>query len=270
MEKQTIHGKLIIDSLKSQLNNNDKSAQINFLKDLENKLINSFEYKSNVKHLSKDEKILFTNLLYKLCKSCNYRLHRSVYHNIDPLYDEISWIGIKKGGRHYRTHFLKSIAPHRVEILPTVLLQLQSVAYSIVSIFIAILLSKIMSDNPNVWKYTPVLLLPVVVYLIYSFFKQLNRQVFDKAINSFYVGKENNEICQLDYIHAIQVLEENFYKERENQRSGFVMTTRRTSYELNLILRNGHQINLTDHPEIDELNKEAEILSKFLDIPVWR
>jgi len=41
------------------------------------------------------------------------------------------------------------------------------------------------------------------------------------------------------------------------------------SYELNLVLRDGSRLNITDHGHLKSLRPEAVRLAEFLDVPLW-
>ncbi len=42
-----------------------------------------------------------------------------------------------------------------------------------------------------------------------------------------------------------------------------------TSWELNLVLKDGSRLNVTDHAKVDQLRAEAAQLSRLIDCPVW-
>ena len=60
-------------------------------------------------------------------------------------------------------------------------------------------------------------------------------------------------------IHALQILAEYV---KGNKRSYY-------SYELNLVFRDGTRKHVIDHGDIESIRKDSEILSKFLNRPVW-
>ena len=41
------------------------------------------------------------------------------------------------------------------------------------------------------------------------------------------------------------------------------------SYELNLVLEDGARLNVVDHGDLKALQADAEILSEYLQVPVW-
>jgi len=66
---------------------------------------------------------------------------------------------------------------------------------------------------------------------------------------------------KLDEIHAIQIISERV-KVNEN-RGNF------TSFEINLILKSAERFNVVDQSNYRFILKDAELLSKFLSVPIW-
>ena len=99
-------------------------------------------------------------------------------------------------------------------------------------------------------------------------------RVFDKYSGYFWKGKFESltpdgfdklkehkpfRFCKLDDIHALQLL--NAFPESSSlQLSGC---------ELNLILKNGQRLHLTENSDIADLRLDASRLGQFLGVPVW-
>jgi hypothetical protein len=93
--------------------------------------------------------------------------------------------------------------------------------------------------------------------------------VFDKYKGYFWKGRkvpdevsdksELKYFAELQNIHALQLLSE-YCSGSENSC---------TSYELNLVLKNGSRINVVDHGNPIKLREDAQKLSGFLGKPVW-
>ena len=104
---------------------------------------------------------------------------------------------------------------------------------------------------------------------IFLFF-QTNKSSFDKSSGVFQTTRPtitsqgNLELtpqrARLEQIHALQLIGELV---SINKRSTF------RSYELNLILKTGERINIADHGNLVAIRKDANILSEFLETPVW-
>lgn len=98
--------------------------------------------------------------------------------------------------------------------------------------------------------------------MIYHFFSPI---VFDTSIDRFYIGfhrdrtKYQKNIVPLSQIIAIQIIGEIVQDEYSKYKS----------FELNLVLKNATRINVIDHSNLDGIIEDAEILSLFLNIPIW-
>lgn len=95
---------------------------------------------------------------------------------------------------------------------------------------------------------------------------------FDKLAGLYYRGKgyvhsnskSRKQQGQLNEIHAIQLISERISSSGDGPSSTF------TSYELNLVFRNGERINVMDHGNREEVESSALQLGKFLDVPIWK
>jgi hypothetical protein len=92
--------------------------------------------------------------------------------------------------------------------------------------------------------------------------------VFDMRIRAFWKGRKTAAIIgniegvkhftKYDDIHALQLLSKYSY----GKTSGY-------NYELNVVLKNGNRINLVSYRGEEEIEEDCQVLSKFLDKPVW-
>lgn len=93
--------------------------------------------------------------------------------------------------------------------------------------------------------------------------------VFDKRQGAFWRGRTApNETyhrsslkhyASLADIHALQIIKEHVSGDKSSY----------DSFELNLVLRDGRRLNVTDHGDYDTLRRNAKTLSGFLDRPLW-
>lgn len=92
--------------------------------------------------------------------------------------------------------------------------------------------------------------------------------VFDRRIGFYHKGfkplgdsypREGKNCARLNNIHAVQVISEIIRSKNSRYRS----------YELNLVLNDGKRINVIDHANQEAVRKDAALVSKFLEIPVW-
>ncbi len=97
----------------------------------------------------------------------------------------------------------------------------------------------------------------------------LRKKYFDKTEGYFCIGNktsrevynpnENKNFTELLKIHALQIIKEKVNRDNNNF----------YSYELNLVCKNLSRVNITDHSRINTLREEAQMLSEFLDVPLW-
>lgn len=89
--------------------------------------------------------------------------------------------------------------------------------------------------------------------------------VFDKTSNYFYEGFGKKDISSLasskslSDIVAFQIIGKSISNSDANY----------NSFELNLVLNDASRINVVDHGNLKAIIKDAEYLSKFLDVPIW-
>jgi hypothetical protein len=100
-------------------------------------------------------------------------------------------------------------------------------------------------------------------YLLYSLSEPI---VFDKKQGYFWKGRkepmpsfELKGVIKLEEIHAIQLIPELCSGDKKNY----------YSYELNLVLKDGKRINVTDHGSLGIIRSQTKTISEFLEIPVW-
>lgn len=65
-------------------------------------------------------------------------------------------------------------------------------------------------------------------------------------------------------IEALQVIAETIRTRSKNTTRSF------TSYELNLVLHDGERLNVMDHGNRKKFAADTELISQFLNLPVWR
>jgi hypothetical protein len=102
--------------------------------------------------------------------------------------------------------------------------------------------------------------------MFYHFYKPI---VFDKTSGFYLKGYNTNnatkknsktsEQIALNTIVALQIIGENV----RGSKSSF------NSFELNLVLKDGSRKNIVDHGSLKSIVDDADLLSTFLDIPIW-
>lgn len=182
----------------------------------------------------------------------------------DPIAMWTDWTPANPGGSQYRIRRLVKVTSTRLEFRVSPEVYVLCIALAIAggwTVYAG-------SEGPR--NLMPIVLgLLLIVAAAVGLFNAVNRVVsFDlqKGIfrrgsrlpNPFSSGK-GLETIKLNEIHALQVLSE-YVRGRE---------TSYYSYELNLILKDGHRINLLDHANEKAFRKDLNTLAEFLGVPVW-
>ena len=100
--------------------------------------------------------------------------------------------------------------------------------------------------------------------MFYKFYKP---RVFDKQLGIYYKAYRPNisynrnsiNVIPLKSISALQIIGEHVKSDKGSYKS----------FELNLVLSDGSRKNVVDHGNLKSIINDAEILSSFLNIPIW-
>lgn len=93
----------------------------------------------------------------------------------------------------------------------------------------------------------------------------LRPRVFNKNSNYYYKGfrknvnRENKNYVSLNRIIALQLIGETISSDNGSYKS----------FELNLVLDDATRLNVVDHGNLKKLIIDTEILSNFLNVPIW-
>ena len=184
----------------------------------------------------------------------------------DPLADKISWSPLKGGGANFRTHRLvEKTRQNQLQLKTSGLFKAISLGFSGVgSVIILYALSEkaiqgesfapsafmdILKDiHPNGFIF---LLLGLVLY---RFLASSSR--FDGVEQVATVGGKK---YTFDQFGGLQIV-----SEMVSSKQGLY-----TSYELNLVLKDGNRVNLADHADLTALLKEGRRIADFIGVPLW-
>lgn len=192
----------------------------------------------------------------------------------DPLAEQIGWSPVNGGGSNFQTHRLVKLDYNRIEFKPTLGIKLFSGLFVVVGIAIPlfILYQDLENGNPidsNQILFTAVFSLGFVGAGSLFYYLKAKPVVFDKLSGLYWKGRkkpEHNfrttgkqEGIPFRDIYAIQLLSEYIKGDKNSY----------YSYELNLVLSNGERLNVIDHGKKSKIVEDANILSEFLNKPVW-
>jgi hypothetical protein len=192
----------------------------------------------------------------------------------DPIAMQTEWTPAKGGGASFRTHYLVSVDPNRLEFKAS----LRSKAFCSVFILMglmAMIVFPLAGSSSGSFSFSIEMIMPALIGLVFVvvggflFYFGISPIVFDKYKASFWKGrkapdevsdrKEIKYFTELANIHALQIISEYC----SGNKSSYY------SYELNLVLKNGSRINVVDHGNLEKLREDAQTLSSFLGKPVW-
>lgn len=191
----------------------------------------------------------------------------------DPLALKTAWTPVKSGGTNIVTHRLHASGHMKLLFKPA----FGALFFYGIFLFVGIglvlftsfaLFSKSSGFDPSL---LPITFLGFVFALVgFVMFRSGTVPiVFDKTRMLYWKGRplsgesprtlQVKEKCELSNIHALQILSEHC----RGSKSSY------TSYELNLVLKDGSRINVVDHGSIRLLRLDAGKLGEFLNVPVW-
>ena len=91
--------------------------------------------------------------------------------------------------------------------------------------------------------------------------------IFDKSTGRYSQHIGEYVIGRLDEIYALQLIREGMRSSDSgvgsSSKSSFI------SYELNLVLASGKRVPVIDHSARDQIQKDADTIVRFLDVPLW-
>ena len=152
-----------------------------------------------------------------------------------------------------RTGLTTSILAFEVTRLLVVICGLVGVA-GIVVCGVMLIERSTLDQFPVVMMLSPLVLVGLAVWMFWR--ARSNQIQFDRSAQQF-----TQRGCQfpLSDVHALQLLRE---RVRGSEDSYF-------SYELNLVFRDGHRRNVTDHGALKAIRDDAQMLAEYLQVPLW-
>lgn len=191
----------------------------------------------------------------------------------DPMAEQIQWTPLQSGGSSFAAQNLTEINPDRFELKPT----LQSKLFSFVFMGVGVAIPLFFIPDIDFADEDAMLSLGFLsifglLFAASGFFtlrKFSKPTVFDKSIGKFWKGKNgpdkkpelmNSELVyDLDKVYAIQLLSEYV---RSDKKSYYI-------FELNFVMDDTKRLNILRQGGKAKIRKNADTLSKFLNIPIW-
>lgn len=183
----------------------------------------------------------------------------------DPVALKTNWRPAKRGGTNFRTHRLVQKGKQQLLFRPTLAAWLVAAAFVGSGPLMAVLFYH---RHPfPLGNIPPTMLLVLAMCGVFSLIglyfsaQHLGTMTFDGTARAF-TGR--GQRAGFDRIHAIQIVSEYC-----SGGTGSFKSRSFASYELNLVLKDGERLNVTDHGDAVRLREDADILARFLGRPIW-
>ena len=197
---------------------------------------------------------------------------------LEKLRASISWSPLVYSGSSFRTHTLHA-SPNGLRYWATIKSFLLPVIALILAgaVFFGIYMERNHGgqDPPSVYAYLiPIGLVALFIYRYYVLFNEVNE--FNFKGRFYYRGlktkrglADENNYASFDDILAVQLMGEYVdtrgeFESIDTKKRGATFT----SYEINLILKDGVRMNVVDYGSLNKVKLEAEIIARHLDIPL--
>lgn len=186
----------------------------------------------------------------------------------DPIAQKVSWEPAKRGGANFKTERIE-FSSSSITIKKTLGMILFSFAFLIPGLGVLLIGVPYNFINGEVGAGFFLLLWSAIFTGVGAFMLIGSKPfTFDKLRGVFYRGKQyganptgkKKSQGMLSEIHAIQLISERVSSKNSNY----------TSYELNLVLKDGSRINVMDHGKGKDLEADAKRIAQFLSVPIWQ
>jgi hypothetical protein len=191
----------------------------------------------------------------------------------DPVADKTEWTSLAGIGASFCTHKLVSTGSKRIEFRVSIGARLLFLTLLVLGLTAtAAFISKWGSKGTESFATDRGLIISGLLFTSVGsvmYYLLTAPIVFDKPVGFFWRGRKSPErvsdisaikhLAQLDVIHALQLVSSRWSNERGAWRV----------YEVNLVLGNGDRLHVVGHGNVGQMRNDAEILSEFLDVPLW-
>lgn len=197
----------------------------------------------------------------------------------DGFASRVGWSPCVNGGNNYTTSNLSQLNSRLLVYKP-------SISTLLILIFLAFgsLFSLIGAFSVTKIFWIGLILSSVFLLLLLYYFSKLGKKIyFDKMRKLIYKSSKPKALnrqktitnyIKFDEVHAIQLLCETVQKRKSHSHNhgisvSVMLNPYFDSYELNLVLKNSHRINIVDHKNESLIYADAETLAKLLNVKIW-
>ncbi|WP_299873953.1 hypothetical protein [uncultured Cocleimonas sp.] len=185
---------------------------------------------------------------------------------------ELDWTPISDSGSSFKTAAFNQVNNSRIVSKKTIGVWLFTLAVNFIALLISGLLTYtiVIEESPELLMILSSILAFSLIFVIAGIWLIFNPKPwnFDKNKEWLWQGSKNlnneqdflqfKEAARLSTIAAIQILPKIISDE-----------SKYTSWEFNLVCKNGKRINIMDHANKKSIEEDAQMLGEFLDVPVW-
>ena len=167
----------------------------------------------------------------------------------DPIAEQTAWTPLVQGGSSFRTHQLTPVEPDGMAMTKTIQMMLFALVF--LAVGLGIIIAGLSVDR---W-YLPLfgaIFAASGAYMIWP-----RKILFDGNTRKFISPSRSVAFSE---IHAIQLVRE---RVSSSDNGDF------WSYELNLVLKAGDRLNVTDHGDLESLRADANRLRVLLGCKLW-
>ncbi len=188
----------------------------------------------------------------------------------DPVATRTSWGPAEKGGANFGIHRLVRVDADHLEFRLRPLARLFPLAFVLAGLGAGALFVTVGLQRDPVMALAGGSIGSVFTGVGLWLLRRMSTpRVFDRRRNRYWRSRldpraldprDRHLSCDLDEVHAVQLLAEWC---SGNQGGSY------RSYEINLVLADGHRLNVTDHGDAAGSRRDAAALAEFLGVPLW-
>ncbi|EPR73641.1 hypothetical protein ADIWIN_1278 [Winogradskyella psychrotolerans RS-3] len=197
----------------------------------------------------------------------------NVISNTNTIEPKVSTSPLKPGGANFKTNVLIQASPSKLIYKPSIGAAIFSFIFLAVGLGVLFYgIFPLFQDNSSSDSINWFLVIFGLIFagaggfMFYIFYKP---RVFDKQQGLYYTSyafkghqsrrNQSEDYLPLQSIVAIQIIGEHVKSDDGSYKS----------FELNLVLDDASRRNVVDHGSLKSIINDAEMLSEFLNIPIW-
>jgi hypothetical protein len=212
-----------------------------------------------------------TNAESEVQRHCQNKNDATLDDTEDQVALKVSWEPAKSGGASFKAQKM-TVSPNMITVENTVSAMLFALVFAIPGLLAAFIGIPYFLIKGQWTGVSIMFFLSVFGVVGVSLLKENKKFTFNKSTGVYYQGKEYDTLNvsdrsrqgQLSDIHAIQLLSERCHS--HSPRGSCVFT----SYEMNLVFKDGERINVMDHGKGNDIYDSAKRLGRMLNVPVWK